>query len=187
MAKKTVLRSEIQKDLITGEIKKEKITIQYEKEPAYVKLYFDCLGVFIKNDGLNSSLNDVLIEVLKRTTYAEEGQIVHLDKFTKTLICKATGKSMPRLNQIIATWLKNDIVTRIARGIYQINPWIFGKGEWRNISDLRATFNFGNGIVELEKTFAEMQDPTTQKAQEMFNEWKKIFLQGQEENQSISS
>lgn len=185
MGKKTVLRSEIEKDHITGEVKKEKITIQYEKEPAYVKLYFDCLGMFIKNDGLNSSLNDVLIEVLKRTSYAEEGQIVHLDKFTKGAICKATGKSMPRLNQIIATWLKNNIVIRVARGIYKINPWIFGKGEWRNISDLRATFHFENGIVEIDKTFEEKKDPTTEKAEEMFQEWMKIFLKEQEEKQSI--
>ena len=129
--------------------------MQFTKEPAYVKLYFDCLGVYIKNDGLNESLNDMLLEVLKLGNYADEEQTVTLVAYQKEKICKKTGKSMARLEQAITTWVKNKILIRIARGTYRINPWIFGKGEWRDISNLRANFDFKNGQVTVEREYKQ--------------------------------
>ncbi len=164
MAKNTnrVLQEEVVVDSQTGEVMRRKTTLQFKKEPAYVKLYFDCLGVYIKNDGLSSSLNEMLIEVLKRCTYAEKGQIVHLDKYTKEQVCKASGKSMERMKQAIKTWQKNNILKRVSRGVYEINPFIFGKGEWRDIAHLQAKFNFDKGTVEVDQEYnpIEEQQPT---------------------------
>ena len=111
--------------------------MQFSKEPGFVKLYFDCLGVYIKNDGLSASLNDMLLEVLHRASYAQDGQIVHLGAYDKEQICKATHKSMRRLEQAITTWVKNRVLIRVARGIYQVNPFIFG-GEIGEISPIYA-------------------------------------------------
>ena len=160
---KRVLREEVVEDA-DGKVTSRKTTLEFSKEPAYVKLYFDCLGVYIKNEGLTSSLNEMLIEVLKRSSYAEEGQIVHLDKFTKEQVCKATGKSMERMKQAIRTWEKNGILTRVNRGVYEVNPFIFGKGDWRNIAKLRATFRFDQGIIEVVRQYnpiKEEEQPTT--------------------------
>ena len=33
---------------------------------------------------------------------------------------------MRRLEQAITTWVKNRVLIRVARGIYQVNPFIFG-------------------------------------------------------------
>ena len=88
---KRVLRENTTVDTQTGEVLKRETTVQFSKEPGFVKLYFDCLGVYIKNDGLSASLNDMLLEVLHRASYAQDGQIVHLgthttrSKFTKRL------------------------------------------------------------------------------------------------------
>lgn len=150
---KKILREHKDIDNETGKITRTSITLQFNKEPAYVKLYFDCLGVYIKNQGLSSGLNDMLVEVLKRTSYAEDGQIVHLDKYTKSEICRICQKSLERFKQAIKIWLDNKILIRIARGVYQINPYIFGKGEWRNVANLRATFDFGCGEVKVEKEY----------------------------------
>ena len=84
-------------DTQTGEVLQRETTVQFSKEPAYVKLYFDCLGHVHQNDGLSESCNDLLVEVLKRTSYAEDGQVVHLDSYTREQICKATHKSLARL------------------------------------------------------------------------------------------
>lgn len=158
-ATKRVLREDTEYDSQTGEVTRRKTTFEFSKEPAYVKLYFDCLGVYIKNEGLTSSLNDMLVEVLRRSTYAEEGQMVYLNAFVKDQICKATGKSMERLKQAIRIWIKNKILVRVARGVYQVNPYIFGKGEWRNIANLRATFDFSGGKIEVEREY-ENNKPT---------------------------
>ena len=92
---KRVLRENTTVDTQTGEVLKRETTVQFSKEPGFVKLYFDCLGVYIKNDGLSASLNDMLLEVLHRASYAQDGQIVHLGAYDKEQICKATHKYAP--------------------------------------------------------------------------------------------
>ena len=147
---KTVLREEKTVDMATGEVVREKHTLQYKKEPAFVKLYLDCLGVFIDNSGMTKSLNDMLIEVLKNVTYASDDQIVILNAYTKERICKATKKSQIRLEKAITTWVDNRVLIRVGRGVYRLNPFIFGKGEWRDIENLRAKFDYKNGTVTTE-------------------------------------
>ena len=146
---KRVLRENTTVDTQTGEVLKRETTVQFSKEPGFVKLYFDCLGVYIKNDGLSASLNDMLLEVLHRASYAQDGQIVHLGAYDKEQICKATHKSMRRLEQAITTWVKNRVLIRVARGIYQVNPFIFGRGDWRDIANLRATLTSPKALLPL--------------------------------------
>lgn len=151
--KNKILYEETEVDNDTGEVIKRRTTLQFTKEPAYVKLYFDCLGVAIRNEGLNESLNDMLLEVLKLGNYADEDQTVTLTSYQKKKICEKTGKSLRRLEQAITIWVKNKILIRVSRGTYQINPWIFGKGEWRDISKLRANFDFSAGNVTVEREY----------------------------------
>jgi len=151
--KKRILYEETELDSSTGEVLKRKTSLQFPKEPAYVKLYFDCLGVVIQNDGLNESLNDMLLEVLKMGSYADEDQTVTLTSYQKKKICDKTGKSPRRLEQAITIWVKNGVLRRISRGTYRINPFIFGKGEWRDICNLRASFNFAEGSVIVEREY----------------------------------
>ncbi len=155
---KRVIKEKTTVDNTTGEILSKETEFQFSKEPNYIKLYFDCLGVYISNDGLTASLNDMFVEVLKRSTYAEDGQIVHLDAYTKERICKATGKGMERLKQAIRTWTHNKILIRVARGVYQVNPYIIGKGDWRNVSKLRATFDFTSGSVSMSREYQTQTD-----------------------------
>ena len=67
---------------------------------------------------------------------------------------KATHKSMRRLEQAITTWVKNRVLIRVARGIYQVNPFIFGRGDWRDIANLRATF-FSEGSVTVTRDYKD--------------------------------
>ena len=92
--KKRILYEETELDSSTGEVLKRKTSLQFPKEPAYVKLYFDCLGVVIQNDGLNESLNDMLLEVLKMGSYADEDQTVTLTSYQKKKICDKTNAIM---------------------------------------------------------------------------------------------
>ena len=67
----------------------------------------------------------MLLEVLHRASYAQDGKSYTLAHTTREQICKATHKSMRRLEQAITTWVKNRVLIRVARGIYQVNPFIF--------------------------------------------------------------
>ena len=61
---------------------------------------------------------------------------------------------MRRLEQAITTWVKNRVLIRVARGIYQVNPFIFGRGDWRDIANLRATF-FSEGSVTVTRDYKD--------------------------------
>ena len=62
---------------------------------------------------------------------------------------KATHKSMRRLEQAITTWVKNRVLIRVARGIYQVNPFIFGRGDWRDIANLHACNLLSEALLPL--------------------------------------
>ena len=62
---------------------------------------------------------------------------------------------MRRLEQAITTWVKNRVLIRVARGIYQVNPFIFVRGDWRDIANLRATFNFSEGSVTVTRDYKD--------------------------------
>ena len=61
---------------------------------------------------------------------------------------------MRRLERAITTWVKNRVLIRVARGIYQVNPFIFGRGDWRDIANLRATF-FSEGSVTVTRDYKD--------------------------------
>ena len=85
---KRVLRENTTVDTQTGEVLKRETTVQFSKEPGFVKLYFDCLGVYIKNDGLSASLNDMLLEVLHRASYHKTGKSYTLAHTTRSKFAK---------------------------------------------------------------------------------------------------
>lgn len=121
-------------------------------EPAFIKLYLDCLCDF---KGLSKSLNPILLEFLKYMTYANiqennGGQIIYLNAEMKRQIAIATGKTVKRVEQAITDFVKTGVFKRIATGTYQVNGNLFGKGDWKDIKNIRATFDFGKGEMQAE-------------------------------------
>lgn len=141
--KKSVLREEIEKDSTTGSTMKIKRTVQFPAEPPYIKLYLDCLDVFSDCTELDKSLNSMLIKTLSYMSYADhkdQRQVINLNANIKKEIARATKKSLARYNQALTLWVKKGVLKRIDTGTYQVNPKIFGKGDWRDISNLRETW-----------------------------------------------
>ena len=153
MEKKKIVMQVEEVDRETGEVLKTQHTYTIPKEPDYVKLYLDTLGTFTNNEGLDKSLNDLLLETLKRMTYATEEQVVIMNSYIKKAIAEECGKSVKRLEQALTIWVKEKIMIRVGRGVYKVNPYIFGKGDWREIYNIRATFDFANGTVDTIKEY----------------------------------
>ena len=151
--KEKVTYQNTQKELIvdntTGEVTQEahktSKTIRFETEPPYIKLYLDCLSRF---KDMQVSFNPILVEFLKRASYADDldgGQIIFTNKGMKDIIAKNCNVSYKRVEQALTEFVKKDIFKRVALACYQVNPYLFGKGDWKNIKNIRATFNFGTG------------------------------------------
>lgn len=139
-------------DYESGEILSQEFIHKRGAEPPFIKLYLDCLCDF---KGLSKSLNPILLEFLRYMTYANiqdpnGGQVIYLNAQLKRNIASATGKTVKRIEQAITDFVKTGVFRRIATGTYQVNADLFGKGDWKDIKNIRATFDFKNGIVEAE-------------------------------------
>lgn len=144
-------------DCKTGEI------LQYEtsedwlherEEPDYIKVY---LNVVLAERELNGEiLTPFLYELLKKMTYAndsENGQVVVLNSYVKKSICDELNISDSTFTKNIKKLCTNKLIARIGRGTYVVNPYIFGKGDWKSIKRIRATYSseFGFQITETDQ------------------------------------
>jgi len=131
--------------------------IRYENEPNYVKLYLDTV-LYISD--LSKGYSSILFEILKYMTYSSPnnehgGQIVYFNSAMKKAIAKNLNLSIARINQAISDLNKGKILERIEVGTYRVNPYLFGKGDWQDISEIRMKITFnadGKTIMsEIEK------------------------------------
>ena len=121
-------------------------------EPPFVKVYLDCLAKF---KDVQFSFNPILLEFLKRASWADEddvngGLVLSLTKYTKEVIAKKCNVSLNRVNQALSEFVKKGYFKRLGLGTYQLNADLFGKGHWKDIYNVRtiqANFDFGAGTV----------------------------------------
>lgn len=158
--KKTIFeQTETTIDTKTGEISEFKSTsvkVQ-EQEPNFVKLYLDCVLSF---RDLSRSLNPILVEILKYMSYADNpdgGQMIFLNGEIKRRVATTLKLKIDRINKAITDFVRGDVFRRVANSTYQVNPNIFGKGDWKDIKKIRATFDFNTGSLEADLEFKELE------------------------------
>ena len=91
-------------------------------------------------------------------TYAKEGQIVNLNKVTKTMIAENMGVSIKRLDQVISELKNYDILRKIQNGVYSVNPYIVARGSWADIRKLQMHYDYMTGEMT---TIANVKDTIT--------------------------
>lgn len=105
------------------------------REPNFVKLYIDGLSRIFD---LSGGENKFLIELLKYVTYDNE---ITLNSGVKKRISEKTGYKAQTIDNYISTLKRHKIIRATNyRGIFMINPEIFGKGDWKEIYKYRAKF-----------------------------------------------
>jgi len=133
----------------TGEIKKqeEKKVIRIPKEDEYIKIYIKTIGVL---HNIPASADKILLEIIKYTSYNNR---IILTKPVKQDIANNLNISLSRVNNYITTLIKKNILIRKDRGMYILNPYIFGKGNWHDIYNLRKELRldvvFKEGEIEI--------------------------------------
>ena len=138
-------------DKATGEILSEVATeqqvVQRGGEPKFVKFYIDDL-ILINNLPTKSSA--VLWELVKNTTY--ENKII-LNGSIKKDICAKLNIKMPTLNNTLSSFVKKEILYRLDTGVYMPNPYLFARGKWEDIHELRMVVQYkqnGEKSINLE-------------------------------------
>ena len=131
-------------DCETGEVSKKisNQTINYGDEPTFIKLYLQDV-LYLSN--LPTRHSQLLYELLKRSSYAtpEEGMMVYVNSELKRRIAKELGiTNLGSLDNALSDLVKGKIIYRVGRGTYTFNPYLFGKGDWQNISRMRLEINY---------------------------------------------
>ncbi len=127
----------------TGEIVR-RITNQTDRfpsEPPYIKVYLKDL-MYISD--LPERYSQVLYALLKRAQWAtDEGMIIALPSGIKKYICKELNlKTIRTINNALTDLTKAKIIIRAERGVYKLNPHLFGRGDWQDIEKLRLDVEY---------------------------------------------
>lgn len=138
-------------DKETGEIKQESTTtfskLNVEQEPSFVKLYIEDLSRVI---GLSKTSNDAVLCLLRRMDY---DNIISLNAYVRKLICDDMGIKPNTLSHILEKLTKSNVLKKIGSNTFEMNPFLYGKGKWEKIRELRMTFTYNeNGrTIEMDR------------------------------------
>jgi len=111
-------------------------TINWGKEPNYVKVYLE--DILYLSD-LPKGYNSVLWAFIKRMGY---GNQLVLNAALKRMIAEEVNLSVSSVNNALTKFVKGNLLSRIDTGIYLVNPQLFGKGEWKDISKIRLSATY---------------------------------------------
>lgn len=133
-------------------------TLSWGSEPAFVKLYLQ--DVLYLSD-MPKHHEKILYELLKRSTYAgtKDGMQVCLSAGVKRIISKELGLKNDRsINNALSDLVKGKILYRVETGVYNFNPYLFGKGDWQDIARLRLEVNYDDIKGKTFKTVCEYRE-----------------------------
>ena len=109
-------------------------TLSWGAEPSYIKLYLQ--DILYLSDIPNKH-TQVLYELLKRSTYAgdKDGMQVIVNSYVKNCIKDKLGlKNVGSISNAITELVKGKILYRVGTGAYNFNPYLFGKGDWQDVT-----------------------------------------------------
>lgn len=160
--KKTLVSTQVNTniDCTTGEVTSESTSNTFitSNEPDYVKVYLNTMCAF---KGLSTAVSPVLLEFCKHMSWANDNQVLRVDKFIKEEVARAVGLKVDRINQILRDICNSGIFIKEKnyRGVYRVNPFFIAKGDWSSVRKLRGEFNFKDGTFNI---VAETEDAETE-------------------------
>ena len=93
-----------------------------------------------EEQGMETSL---LFEMAKRMTYANDAapNQVAMYGMIKENIAKQLDTSLGTIDNTLVKLCKKDLIRRIGRGVYELNPIIFAKDNWSSIRKIQMEWS----------------------------------------------
>ena len=125
-----------QVDHETGEITRENIvqSTGFMSEPPYIKMYLDDLSQILD---IPSGPRAVLDLMLLKLDY--EGYITLSTRYRRQM-ADTLGIQDQSLRNCINRLVKSNIISNSGRGEYQVNPFLFARGDWKRVCEMREDF-----------------------------------------------
>lgn len=109
------------------------------REPDFIKLYLD--DIMLLSD-IPKQKSDIMYLLLKKMNYDNEITIVHAHKAE---ISEKLNCSLINIDKTLKILCDKGILRRKYRGVYEANPYLFGKGRWEDIEALRLQIDYQKG------------------------------------------
>jgi hypothetical protein len=171
MAKRLIQQVTTNFDLEGNTQTRETVIVRkVEPEKDFVKLYLEDIARLKK---LTLKEREVLDQILCRMDYENK---VALATGTRIEICQAVGifrtetekdtaqapepreVSLNSFGVILNRLTKSEVIYRKGKGVYLVNPYLFGKGRWTDIEKIRLTISYLPG-AEPRQLQTEVQRP----------------------------
>ncbi len=123
-------------DSETGEVKTISRDSILPREPDFVKLYLEDVA---RINNVPSWADSILYQLLRQMNYRNE---IVLNATVKKRIGEELDLSMKTINNALGLLVKKQILFREGIGVYIGNPMLFGKGEWKDIRELRLKVQY---------------------------------------------
>lgn len=124
-----------------GQVKKSGVAVtEYvddSREPPFIKLYTEHL-LYLKD--IPKHINPVLMAMLKRMPYG--GQAFAINAAIKREMAKDLNCSAGTISNAITMLVRGDLLIRKDTGLYYVNPFFFGRGNWENVEKLRLEITY---------------------------------------------
>lgn len=152
-------------DVETGEIlsQESEIIKTRQKEPDFVKVYLNAILTF---SGIKSISSDFLVCLCNYITYANDEKTqmrVIINKMIKDEMTQKLNIKINMIEKYIRKCVESGILFKTEyRGSYIVNPFLFAKGEWKNIKSLQTEFDYINGTWKYIKKFKIKDDENSE-------------------------
>jgi len=125
-------------DSETGEVVEiisSKIT-RVPQTPDFVMAFTQDIGYLSQLSGGGAKLLFGLMQVVDRNNE------ITLNLARKKSIALATGLKVTSIDSLLNQLKKKEVIISVERGIYALNPYLFGRGQWKNISKMRMNIEY---------------------------------------------
>lgn len=182
MRKKNIVREHTVEsvDVESGEVKTTTsfTTQKVDTEPEYIKLYLADMSRWAE---LSKTTSTILGSILRYMNY---DNIIPLNACIKDTIATKLKTTRGTIDVQLHKLCKDGILTRVGTGTYLANPYIFGRGKWTEIKEIRAMVTYNKDGV----SFKVITNPPKQLSIPGFKERDDfdIFLDKLQEQKGIS-
>ena len=139
---------ELAYDQVTGEVLSDNVTTQTitskGSEPPFIKVYLDDLILLCD---LPTKSSAILWELIKNMSYNNE---IVLNSYRTKKIIETLDIKMSTHNNALSSFVKKEILFRVGSGTFMPNPYLFARGSWDDIAELRMIVSYKAGKREIQ-------------------------------------
>ena len=115
--------------------------------PLFETTYLETIN---KINNVQQSFTPILLKFVKSAKYDGTGLVIFINRAFKEEVAAECGVSVWRIEGAITTFVHSGYIERMAVGKYRLSAQYFGTEEWKNIVDIKFTYDCTYNDINVE-------------------------------------